>query len=117
MAIVRIEALLARHGERFFERCFTPAERMGFAAKKSAALAASVAGRWAVKEAFLKAVGGEIASIPYHDISTVRTAGGAPGLVLLGVAAERLNQRGGQSVHVSISHERDYAVGLVIIES
>jgi len=84
--------------------------------KKTSALGASLAGRWAAKEAFLKALGGEISTIPYHDISTVRSAAGAPRLILTGLAAAALAERGGRSLHVSISHERDFAVGLVVIE-
>ena len=79
-------------------------------------MAAAVAGRWAAKEAFLKALGGAIGHIPYRDVGIVRTDSGAPQVELDGAAAAALRARGGHNVHVSISHEREFAVATVVIE-
>jgi holo-[acyl-carrier protein] synthase len=115
--IGRIEAVLSRHRERFIERCFTVSEAEDFQIRAKKEFATMVAGRWAAKEAFLKAIGGNISNIPYHDISVVRDANGAPLLEALGAASVAFSARGGQRAHLSISHEKEYAIALVIIES
>ncbi len=79
-------------------------------------MAAAVAGRWAAKEAVLKALGGSIAHIPYHSIAVLRTGSGAPRVELVGAAAAALVANGGLQVHLSISHEREFAVATVVIE-
>lgn len=113
----RVERLLQRHGDRFLERCFRPGEILPDAqGRPRHDLAAHVAGRWALKEACLKALGGHLGGIPYGDIEVARAPGGAPQVVLHGRAAEALATRGGGRVLVSLSHERTAAVGLVVIE-
>ncbi len=116
-SIERLGEMLERHGERFLARCFQDAERDHFSHKSGHGLAATVAGRWAAKEAFLKALGGTIGHIPYSDVGVTNSADGAPRLVLTGEAATALADRGGQQIHVTISHEREYAVATVLIEA
>ncbi len=116
VAVERISQVLDRHGERFLARCFQQDERERIKSRTGSDQAAMAAGRWAAKEAFLKALGGAIAHIPYQDISVIRQAGGAPRLEVSGLAAEELAKRGGQRLHLSISHERRYAVATVLIE-
>lgn len=117
VAVARVEALLRRHGDRFLERCFRPGElRERDAATPEAVFAARVAGRWAVKEAVLKALGGELGAVPYRDVEVGRTPDGAPVVTLHGRAAAALAARGGGRVLASLSHERDQAVGLAVIE-
>jgi holo-[acyl-carrier protein] synthase len=117
VAVARLEALLLRHGDRFLERCFRPGELPGrVPATPGAAFAARVAGRWAVKEAVLKALGGELGAVPYRDIEVGRSPDGAPVVTLHGRAAAAFAARGGGRVLVSLSHERDQAVGLAVIE-
>ena len=116
VAVGRIAELLGSHGERFLNRCFSAAEREYFAGRGSAALATTVAGRWAAKESFLKALGGRIKHIPYHEVSIEHLVTGGAELKASGRAAAALVERGGRLVHVSISHESEYAVATVIIE-
>jgi len=113
--VARIADLAARHGDRFLDRCFRPAER-ALAAARGPAGAAALAARWAAREAFLKALGGQVSGIPYRDIEVVRAAAGAPSLRLHGRAAEALAARGGRRVHLALSHERAFAVATVVIE-
>ncbi len=116
VAVERVEALLARHGERFLGRCFRDGELgLRSAAETDRTFAARVAGRWAVKEAVLKALGGDLGGIPYRDVEVGRTSHGAPAVTLHGPAAAALAARGGGHVLVSLSHERDHAVGLAVI--
>lgn len=116
VAVARVDALLRRHGDRFLERCFRPGEVPApGAGLPPASLAARVAGRWAVKEAVLKALGGDLGAVPYRDIEVGRTPEGAPAVTLHGRAAAALAARGGGRVLASLSHERDHAVGLAVI--
>lgn len=108
----RVAALLQRHGGRFLDRCFRTGEIDG----DRVDLAAHVAGRWALKEACLKAIGGPVGGIPYRDIEVVRSPAGAPGIRLHGTAAAALAAVGGGRVLASLSHERNLAVGFVIVD-
>ncbi len=123
--VARVQGLLDRHGDRFLARCFRPGELMTAAdGGPRADLAAHVAGRWAVKEACLKALGGGAGAaagpdprgIPYADIEVARQPGAAPRVTLHGRAAAALEALGGGRILVSLSHERSSAVGLVLIE-
>jgi holo-[acyl-carrier protein] synthase len=116
VAVERVATVLARHGDRFLNRCFPSAERRQLEARQGRALTAAVAGRWAAKEAFLKALGGSITHIPYHEVAVLNNADGVPRLVVTGTAAAELSARGGRLLHLTISHEREYAVATVMIE-
>jgi len=117
VSVDRVERLLQRHGSRFLARCFRPGELPdGADGRRRLDFAAQVAGRWAVKEACLKALGGDVRGIPYRDIEVGRSAGGAPRVVLHGLAAAALAAGGGGTVQASLSHERDAAVGFVVID-
>lgn len=74
----------------------------------------SLAGRWAVKEAVLKALGVGIAGIPLTDIETDRGPAGEPHLRLRGAALTRSQELGIGQWDVSISHDGDYAMAVVI---
>lgn len=116
--IARVEGLLQRHGDRFLARCFRPGELQTDAdGGVRADFAAHVAGRWAVKEACLKALGGDLGGIPYADIEVTRDSGAGPRVTLHGRAAAVHATRGGGRILASLSHERSAAVGLVVIES
>lgn len=119
--VARVQRLLDRHGDRFLARCFRPGEVMTAADGGARAdLAAHVAGRWAVKEACLKALGGDagvgVSGIPLADIEVSRRPGAPPLVTLHGRAAAAHAAAGGGRILASLSHERDTAVGLVLIE-
>lgn len=116
VAVARIADLLSGHGDRFLQRCFSPVERAYFTGRHDSGLWTAVAGRWAAKESFLKALGGRIAHIPYHEISVEHLAGGGPRIVAGGQAAAALQERGAKRVHVTISHERQFATATVVLE-
>lgn len=112
--VARIERVLAEHAERFLERVFTAAERE-YAAKSRLRQAEHLAGRFAVKEAVLKALGtGWSGGIAWTDIEVVRTAAGAPGVLLSGEAGEVAKRLGITGWLVSISHTDVTAMGSVI---
>jgi holo-[acyl-carrier protein] synthase len=116
VAVGRIAALLDRHRERFLRRCFRAGEAAA-AARRDVAVAPALAARWAAKEAFLKALGLPLAAIPLREIEVVSDGAHAPGLRLHGRAAAALAEAGGRRVHLSLSHERDFAIAVVIVES
>ena len=114
--IARVEALLSRYGNRFLARVFTEGEA-GYA-MSCARPAERLAGRFAVKEAVMKALGtGKSHGILWKDIETVRARGGRPTVRLYGNAANLAKQKGNASVHVTIAHDGGKAVAFVVLES
>jgi holo-[acyl-carrier protein] synthase len=112
--VARIERMLGDHGERFLDRVFTAGERE-YAAKSRLRQAEHLAGRFAIKEAVLKALGtGWSGGIAWTDIEVVRSAAGAPGVVLSGEAAAVAKRLGVTGWLVSISHTEVMAMGSVI---
>jgi holo-[acyl-carrier protein] synthase len=122
--ISRIELAVARWGDRLLQRVFTPGEQ-----RDSGGRAASLAARWAAKEAAAKALGlglygfgaavavGSEQAMRLHDIEVRRAPSGQPLLVLHGRAAERAAALGWQSAALSLSHSRDYAVAFVVAQA
>lgn len=76
---------------------------------------ASVAGRFAAKEALWKALGSP-GTLRWHDARVIRLEGGRPGFVMDGSVAERAKELGVRGVHLSISHDRGMAVAMVVVE-
>ncbi|MDR1599046.1 MAG: holo-ACP synthase [Oscillospiraceae bacterium] len=101
---------------RFTERCFTAGERE-YTASRGVAAAQSAAGIFAAKESALKAFAAGIGDIPLTDIETLRAPSGAPSLVFHGEAARRAHALGVTRVHLSITHQGDYAAAVVILEA
>lgn len=101
---------------RFAQRVFTQAER-DYCDAKGAAAAQSYAGRFAAKEAFLKAIKtGWRGKITWHDMEILNDPDGVPSLTLKGEALRILNVQGAEHVHLSISHTTEHAVAQVILE-
>lgn len=116
MEVYRIRDTIART-PRFAERVFTPREREYCEAKRAAA-PQSYAGRFAAKEAFLKALKtGWRGKITWTDIEVINDAEGVPRLEISGEARRLLETLGAGRVHVSISHTSEHAVAQVILES
>ena len=116
-ALSRIASLLERYGDRFLTRVLTERERESLPSA-SAGRTAYVAGRFAAKEAAVKALGtGFSEGVGMHDVEILPLASGRPELHLHGAAAARAESMGVRTVHVSISHERDVGGAVVILES
>ncbi len=115
VGIPRVRQILARHGARFLERWFDPAEAAYITAHADGAERAAV--RWAAKEAAAKALGtGFAAGIVPSQISVLPQSGGAPLLRLTGAAQARADVLGVTRLHVSLSHADGAAVAVVILE-
>ncbi|MXO60290.1 holo-ACP synthase [Altererythrobacter salegens] len=119
--IERIEAALARHGNRFELRCFTEIERAK-AGKRPFTRAGTYAKRFAAKEAFSKAVGtGFYRGVYMKDIGVVNMPSGAPTLALANGAAARLAELtppGHEAlIHLTLTDDHPWAQAYVIIEA
>jgi holo-[acyl-carrier protein] synthase len=118
--IRRIERSLARHGERFIRRLYTPAEQAK--ARRRANPVPTYAKRFAAKEACSKALGtGMSRGVFFKDMGVVNDAAGKPTMELTGGALARLKALtppGKETrIHVTITDERDWAQAFVIIEA
>jgi holo-[acyl-carrier protein] synthase len=113
--IERFRRLLVQEKRGVIDRLFTEGEKSYALAKKDPA--SHLAARFAAKEAFLKALGlGLREGISWQEIDVVRDALGRPLLHLFGRAAEIFRERGFLSIHLSYSHDGDYAIATVVLE-
>lgn len=113
--IPRFERFLEEGNERLFERLFTVTEREYCAAKKRAAQHYAL--RFAAKEAFLKACGlGLRDGMTWHDIEVINDPLGKPELQLRGKAASLFQEMALSQSFVSLSHDGNYAIAMVILE-
>ena len=110
---VRIADMIERHGELFVDRVYTPHEVQYCSVRKAATQ--HYAGRWAAKEAVLKALGtGWARGIRWRDVEVRNEIGGRPHIVLGGGALEVSRKLGIETVLISISHCRAYATAYAI---
>jgi holo-[acyl-carrier protein] synthase len=113
---VRIAKMIERHGELFLDRVYTPDEVLYCSSRKSATQ--HYAGRWAAKEAVLKALGtGWSRGIHWTDIEVRNEPGGRPYIAFAGVAKEICKELGIREVHISISHCRSHATAYALATS
>lgn len=114
--ISRVRDLAETWQDRFLDRVYSPAERDD--CLRRAAPYASLAGRFAAKEAILKALGtGWARGIRWQDIQVLNDGTGRPRAVVGGRAGALLREAGVTAVHVSLSHDTDYAVAEAILTS
>jgi len=92
-------------------RIFTDAELADLAS--DADPSASLAARFAVREATMKALGVGLGAFDFHDVSVRRSGSGAPDLVVVGRARDLAESAGVSRWHVSITHTDSVAVAVV----
>ena len=97
------------------KRYFHPDELPAALAKGSGATL-SLAARFAAKEAFGKALGTGLAGIVLRDIMVKNRHNGQPEIIVSGTALAALKQSGASLVHTSLTHERDNAIAMVVLE-
>jgi holo-[acyl-carrier protein] synthase len=113
--VERVLGLLERYPDKFLKRVFTDAENRY--AQRSVKTAERLAGRFAVKEAVLKAFGtGKSQGILWRDVETVPGAMGKPKVNLYGNADKYMKRLNANVIHVSISHDGGKAMAFVVIE-
>jgi holo-[acyl-carrier protein] synthase len=113
--VLRIAQMIEKHGELFITRVYTDHEIEYCSARKAATQ--HYAGRWAAKEAVLKALGtGWRRGISWRDIEIRNDAKGAPTIQLRGGARDVMTAARIAKLHVTISHCRNFAVAYVVAE-
>jgi len=113
--VERVKTAIERHGEAFLKRVYTPAEREyceGFRNKYE-----RYAGRFAAKEAAMKALGtGWRRGVRWVDFEVVRELGGRPTVRLAGEAKKIAAELGVLRIALSITHTESQALAQVIFE-
>ena len=113
--IDRMERAVDRFGEVFLQRVFCPVEISW--CKKKRNPYPCFAARFAAKEAFVKALGtGFSGGITLKDIWIERLDSGAPVLRFSNRAKQKMEELGSSRAYVSLTHERDVAAAVVVME-
>jgi holo-[acyl-carrier protein] synthase len=111
--IPRIKATIERFGDRFLQRVFTEGEIAYCQRKRHPEI--NFAGRFAAKEAAMKALGtGHTQQVLWRSIEVVRT-GGPPQLLFHGGAARRFAKIGAHSSLLTITHSDSLAIAQVLL--
>jgi holo-[acyl-carrier protein] synthase len=111
----RIRQNVARFGDRFLARIYTPGERAYALSKANSA--ERLAARFAAKEAAMKAIGtGWSGGVTWKDFEVVNERSGRPTLRLTGVAGRLARDMGMARVTLSLTHTSALAMAVVIIE-
>jgi holo-[acyl-carrier protein] synthase len=113
--IQRIRKIIQRWDASFLEKIFS-ADEVAYC-KKHAQSAVHFGARFAAKESFLKALGMGLGDgIRLAEIEVVNDKTGKPALKLRGAAREHLRKRKIQKVHLSLTHTRECAAAVVVLE-
>ena len=120
--IERIARAIERWGDRFLDRVFTPAELAIYRARP-----ASLAARWAAKEAVAKLLGVGLRglggagrpedALAWVEIEVLNDPQGRPALVLHGRAAARARILGLGPIALSLSHTREHAIASAVAQA
>jgi holo-[acyl-carrier protein] synthase len=97
--------------ERYFHH-----DELAAAMSRGNSAALTLAARFAAKEAFGKALGTGLANITLKDIMVQNTENGKPEIKLFGSAQKALEKSGTDRVHISLTHERENAIAMIILE-
>lgn len=110
---LRIAQMIERHGELFITRVYTPHEIEYCQSRKAATQ--HYAGRWAAKEAVLKAIGtGWRKGISWRDIEVHNQPGGKPTVLVRGGVRDAIEKLAIAEILLSISHCRSHATAYAI---
>ena len=97
------------------ERFFHPDEILAVLEKRASA-DLSLAARFAAKEAFGKALGTGLMGITLKDVMVINRHNGQPEIIVSGTALAALKNSGASRIHLSLTHERDNAIAMVVLE-
>ena len=107
--IERFENAVRRHGARFLKRVFTPQELAEVGDNL-----ASLAARFAAKEAVAKALGTGIGPVRWQEIEVLRGPARQPALHLHGAASQLAEELDLENWSISLSHTHAHAIALVV---
>ena len=114
LRVKRIETVYQRHGERFVERLLHPLERKEF--ERAARPVQYLAKSFAIKEAFVKAMGTGFFGISHDDVGAIRKQSGAPKFVFSKRLQARLKRLKIKATHVSLSDEGGIVGAVAVLE-
>jgi holo-[acyl-carrier protein] synthase len=109
--IDRVADVLARHGDRFLNRVYTPDEIVHCRGRIS-----ELAARFAAKEAVMKALGTGVRGVGGRDIEVLPNRRGKPLIFLYGRGAARAEAIELRGLEISLTHSREYAIASVVGE-
>ncbi|HEY9785318.1 MAG TPA: holo-ACP synthase [Candidatus Obscuribacterales bacterium] len=112
-SVGRIRKSYERFGERLMQRVLTPAETAYVTSSRHHMLE-RLAGRFAAKEATVKALGVGWRGVGWKEIEVVRLPSGQPTIKLYGRALALAEKLGLVEFELSMSHEREFATAFVI---
>ena len=116
VAIKRFQRFVDENNAAILHRLFTKHELEYCRPKKGSA--ASYAARFAAKEAFMKALGtGLRDGLSWQDMEIVNDHNGKPELRLSGRAEQLFKERGSSTAFLSLTHDGDYAVAMIVLEA
>jgi holo-[acyl-carrier protein] synthase len=98
--------------ERFFHQ-----DELAAAMSRGEGAALSLAARFAAKEAFGKAIGTGLRGLRLSDIRVINNHNGRPDMRLYGTALDKFRLLGCSTIHLSLTHERDNAIAMVVLEA
>jgi holo-[acyl-carrier protein] synthase len=111
----RIEKIIQKWGEKFLSRVFSDRE-IAYCGRHAQA-SIHYGARFAVKESFLKAIGiGLGRGVKLLEIEVVNEESGKPELMLSGGAQDFFVKAGIEKIHLSITHTKNYASAMVLLE-
>lgn len=113
-AVARMEASLQRFGDRLWARVLSETERSSLAHRVDRATA--LAGRFAAKEAIVKALAGA-PGVGWHDLEVRGAPRRPPELVVHGPARALAARLGVSKIHLSITHDAGVAIAMVVLEA
>ena len=109
----RIKSAYKRYGKRFLNRILTRNE-IKYVISQKRNLITRLAGRFAAKEATSKVLGTGLRGVYFKEIEILREKSGAPKIILYKRAKEKAKHLGLTNFEVSISHERNFAIAIVV---
>ncbi len=111
----RMNKIIQKWGDKFLSRVFSESE-VAYCGRHTQAHI-HYGARFAVKESFLKAIGiGLGRGVKLNEIEVVNEESGKPNLMLYGGAKEHFVQAGIETIHLSITHTKNYASAMVLLE-
>lgn len=112
VSVEQVKGSIADHGRRYLRRVYTEQELV-----ESRSEPRRLAARFAAKEATMKALGRGDEGFGWRAIAVAGGPDGQPRIELTGPARKLAQRRGLQSIAVSLTHEREYAAAIVVIEA
>ena len=112
--VKRMRDIVEKWGRRFLKRVFTESEISYCYGKKEPYL--SLAVRFAAKEALIKAIGSAV-PVSLTDVEVVNVETGNPFIKVNGKLEDFFKEKFIRQAHLSLSHEHEYGVACVILES